>query len=71
MSAPRDHVTPTPCLHANPFATRTTCAECSDRWDASGTDAGLGVGHVWTAVACPAYRTLNPADCMCGVDKRG
>jgi hypothetical protein len=23
-------------------------------------------GHVWTEVACHAYRTLNGADCLCG-----
>ncbi|HET6917235.1 MAG TPA: hypothetical protein VFH56_14170 [Acidimicrobiales bacterium] len=28
-------------------------------------DASLGVGHVWTNVQCPAYRSLNPADCTC------
>ncbi len=28
-------------------------------------DASLGVGHVWTEVGCPAYRTLKPADCTC------
>jgi len=29
------------------------------------TNAGLGVGHVWTITACPAYRTLNGSDCTC------
>jgi len=57
--------TPTPCLHSDPYTTRDTCQTCSDRWDAAGSDARLGVGHVWTAVRCPAYRTLDPADCMC------
>ena len=28
-------------------------------------DAGLGVGHIWTATQCPAYRTFDPADCTC------
>lgn len=28
-------------------------------------DAGLGVGHIWTEVRCPAYRTLIGADCTC------
>jgi hypothetical protein len=37
-----------------------------DLWDASGRDASLGVNHIWTNVRCPAYRTLDPADCICG-----
>lgn len=28
-------------------------------------DATLGVGHVWTNVRCPAYRSYNPAECTC------
>lgn len=28
-------------------------------------DAGLGVGHVWTNMHCPAYRSLDPRDCRC------
>lgn len=28
--------------------------------------AGLEVGHIWTAVQCPAYRTQVGADCTCG-----
>lgn len=28
-------------------------------------DASLGVGHVWTATSCPAYRSLLPAECTC------
>ena len=28
-------------------------------------DAGLGVGHVWTEVTCPAYASGNGADCAC------
>lgn len=31
----------------------------------AGLDASLGVGHIWTAVSCPAYRTLDGADCTC------
>lgn len=27
--------------------------------------AGLGVGHVWTATHCPAYRTYDPESCIC------
>lgn len=29
------------------------------------TDAGLGVGHIWTNVRCPAYQSLHPRDCTC------
>lgn len=36
-----------------------------EHWELSGRDATLGVGHVWTEVRCPAYRTLDPADCTC------
>jgi len=28
-------------------------------------DASLGVGHIWTAQACPAYRSYDPAQCTC------
>lgn len=28
--------------------------------------AGMGVGHVWTNVQCPAYRSFVAADCKCG-----
>lgn len=28
-------------------------------------DASLGVGHIWTATRCPAYRSLDPTDCTC------
>jgi hypothetical protein len=27
--------------------------------------AGLGVGHIWTDMSCPAYRTMSPSDCTC------
>lgn len=27
--------------------------------------AGLGVGHIWTNVKCPAYATTNPHTCTC------
>lgn len=37
-----------------------------EHWHAAAVDASLGVGHVWTAVSCPAYRTLDGADCTCG-----
>lgn len=30
-------------------------------------NAGLGVGHIWTEVQCPAYQTLNGADCTCNL----
>lgn len=29
-------------------------------------DASLGVGHIWTAVQCPAYVSYVPRDCTCG-----
>lgn len=35
-------------------------------WELAYGDSTLGVGHVWTATACPAYRTLSPSDCTCG-----
>ena len=28
-------------------------------------DASLGVGHVWTNIHCPAYKSYDPADCVC------
>ena len=31
-------------------------------------DASLGVGHIWTATRCPAYRSLQPDDCACQPD---
>lgn len=36
-----------------------------EHWDRAGRDATLGVGHCWTNVYCPAYRTLDPDDCDC------
>ena len=36
-----------------------------EHWELASRDASLGVGHVWTEVGCPAYRTMNPADCTC------
>lgn len=36
-----------------------------EHFDLATRDARLGVGHIWTEVSCPAYRTLNPADCIC------
>lgn len=30
------------------------------------SNAGLGVGHVWTEVKCPAYLTQRGLDCTCG-----
>lgn len=40
------------------------------RWEAALRDASLGVGHTWTAVECPAYRTLDGADCTCNNNER-
>jgi len=36
-----------------------------DHYLLAATDASLGVGHCWTEVPCPAYRTLDPKDCTC------
>lgn len=36
-----------------------------EHWALADRDATLGVGHCWTEMACPAYRTLNPSDCDC------
>lgn len=36
-----------------------------EHWDLATRSATLGVGHIWTEVSCPAYRTLDPADCTC------
>lgn len=33
--------------------------------DRAARDATLGVGHVWTNTRCMAYRTHDPADCVC------
>lgn len=46
------------CEHARPAMTK-------EHWDAAARDATLGVGHIWTTVSCPAYRTYNPKDCTC------
>jgi hypothetical protein len=34
--------------------------------DLATRDASLGVGHIWTATHCRAYRTYAPSDCTCG-----
>jgi hypothetical protein len=31
-------------------------------------DAGLGVGHIWTELRCPAYASLDPNDDSSGLD---
>lgn len=41
-----------------------------EAWKRSGEDASLGVGHVWTNVRCPAYRSLEPSDCNCGKEQK-
>ena len=46
-------------------ATQAPDGVSQERWDAAGKDAGLGVGHIWTNTSCPAYNTLDPADCTC------
>lgn len=49
--------------------TVTTTDGVTYRWEfysLAMRDAGLGVGHIWTATHCAAYRTLNPAQCSCG-----
>ena len=54
----------------NGHASSKAAAHCfyvrDTREQLAAADASLGVGHVWTRVACPAYRSLNPADCTCG-----
>jgi hypothetical protein len=42
-----------------------TWSEAHDDYERASKDATLGVGHIWTTVACPAYRTLVPSDCTC------
>lgn len=37
-----------------------------ENYERAARNASLGVGHVWTNVRCPAYRSLAPADCACG-----
>lgn len=57
--------------YIDPFdAARGACLDVDlwptpQAWEAASRDASLGVGHVWTNVACPAYRTLNPDACVC------
>lgn len=41
-------------------------APTKENYDRAGQDASLGVGHIWTNTACPAYTTLDPKDCTCG-----
>ncbi len=36
-----------------------------EHWELAGHDSSLGVGHVWTITRCPAYRSCDPADCIC------
>lgn len=36
-----------------------------DLWRLAAWSADLGVGHVWNAVACPAYHSFDPTDCRC------
>lgn len=36
----------------------------------SASDASLGVGHIWTAVACPAYASGHSWECVCGSSLR-
>lgn len=43
----------------------TTKPYTQEHYELAGRDAGLGVGHIWYRVACPAYTTYNPADCSC------
>jgi hypothetical protein len=35
------------------------------RQHAPSQKAGLGVGHIWTNTNCPAYASLDGADCIC------
>lgn len=36
-----------------------------EHWELASKDASLGVGHLWTAVSCPAYASMDPAECVC------
>lgn len=36
-----------------------------EHWELAYKHAGLGVGHRWNNMICPAYVTLDPADCNC------
>jgi len=40
-------------------------AHCTTCQDSPARHAHLHAGHVWTAVRCPAYRTLDGRDCAC------
>lgn len=54
-------------------AQRVNCAACRERMGIPSAelselvtrDASLGVGHVWTSIRCPSYRSHNPIDCVC------
>lgn len=34
-------------------------------YDKGTGNAGLGAGHIWTNMQCPAYGTLRGLDCTC------
>lgn len=62
-----ERITPiTECDHDNAYEHRNDCADCSHRYRVvGGSDSSLGVGHIWTEVACPAYRSFRPTECTC------
>lgn len=43
----------------------TATEPTSEHYKLALRDATLGVGHVWTETACPAYRSLDPTECSC------
>lgn len=57
-------------LEREHFQTSCSPERCS-HYGLASRYAGLNVGHIWTAVSCPAYRTLDGADCTCGVSGGG
>jgi hypothetical protein len=44
-------------------AEQDACEKCQAR---PGYHADLHAGHIWTNVSCPAYRSMDGADCTCG-----
>ena len=45
--------------------TTTNTHHVAEGYRVSADKEGLGVGHVWTNVGCPAYASRNPLDCTC------
>ena len=47
------------------FTAKYKAVEYAAHYNRAADDESLGVGHIWTNMACPAYRTLDPTDCEC------